>query len=257
MNYIQPQNLLLRSLPSEIWRAMIDKSELIQLDLHESVIKPNVAMTFVDFPESGVMSILQPMADGELIEVANIGNEGMLGVTALFNALEIGQTAFCQVEGKSHRIEMASFVELLNKHPLLRTVCERYAITLFDQLARNSGCFRTHEVDRRCARWLLSTHDRCHGKAFVLTQEFLSLMLGVSRTSVNQAAGALARAELISYVRGKVIVLDRKGLEQASCVCYSQMSAYYEKIMSTKINSDISGGLKDSKKIELIGAADA
>jgi CRP-like cAMP-binding protein len=255
MNYIQPENLLLRSLPAEIWRAVMDKSELVQLDLHESVIKPNIAMTFVDFPESGVMSILQPMADGELIEVANIGNEGMLGVTALFDGFEIGQTAFCQVEGKSYRIEIVSFVELLKKYPLFRAVCERYSVVLLDQLARNSGCFRTHQVDRRCARWLLSTHDRCHRKTFVLTQEFLSLMLGVSRTGVNQAAGALARAGLISYVRGKVIILDRKGLEQASCICYSQMSGYYEKIMSIKINSDIPDIFdvaKDSRITELL-----
>ena len=234
MDYIQPENFLLRSLPPEIWRAVVDKSELVQLDLHESIIKPNIAMTFVDFPENGVVSLLQPMGDGSLVEVANIGNEGMLGVTALFDAFEIGETAFCQVEGKAYRIEIESFLELLKRYPILRSVCQRYTVTLLDQLSRNSGCFRTHPVEQRCARWILSTHDRCHRKTFVLTQEFLSLMLGVSRTSVNQAAGALAKAKLISYVRGKVVVLNRIGLEQASCVCYSEMSKYYEKIMRFK-----------------------
>jgi CRP-like cAMP-binding protein len=234
MSYIQPENLLLRSLPSDIWRAVVEESELVQLDLHESVIKPNIAMTFVDFPENGVISLLQPMADGSLVEVANIGNEGMLGVTVLFDIFEIGETAFCQVEGKAHRIEINAFVELLKRYPQLRSVCERYTVTLLDQLSRNSGCFRTHTAAQRCARWMLSTHDRCHKKTFVLTQEFLSLMLGVSRTSVNQAAGVLAKAELISYVRGKVIVLDRIGLEQASCICYSEMGNYYKKIMLAK-----------------------
>jgi CRP-like cAMP-binding protein len=234
MNNIQPENLLLRSLPLEVWHAVLEKSELVQLDLRESVIKPNIAMTYVDFPENGVISLLQPMADGSLVEVANIGNEGMLGVTVLFDAFEVGETAFCQVEGKAYRIAIDSFVELLKRYPQLRSVCERYTVTLLDQLSRNSGCFRTHSTAQRCARWMLSTHDRCHKKTFILTQEFLALMLGVSRTSVNQAAGLLAKAELISYVRGKVIVLDRVGLEQASCICYSEMSNYYNKIMLAK-----------------------
>jgi CRP-like cAMP-binding protein len=234
MNCIQPKNLLLRSLPAEIWRAVVDKSELVQLDLHESIIKPNIAITFVDFPESGVMSILQPMANGALVEVASIGNEGMLGVTALFDAFETGVTALCQVEGTAYRIKVAPFVELLKRYPLFRTVCERYTVTLLDQLSRNSGCVKMHSIERRCARRLLSTDDRCHNKTFVLTQEFLSSLLGVSRTNVNQAAGALSKAKLISYVRGKVVVLNRIGLENASCICYSEMSNYYDRIMLSK-----------------------
>ena len=228
---IQTQNLLLRSLPGDICQAVLAQSDLVHLDLRESLIEPNTLIDFVDFPESGVMSLLQPMDDGTLIEIANIGNEGMVGATTVFEVFEIGEKAFCQVEGTSNRIATASFGLLLKKYPLLRKKCHRYVVTLLDQISRTAACYRTHSVEQRCARWVLATNDRCQNKAFVLTQEFLSLMLGVSRTSVNQAAGNLSDLGLISYVRGKISVLNREGLERASCSCYKEINAYYKKVM--------------------------
>lgn len=190
-------------------------------------------ITFIDFPESGVVSLLQPMQDGSLVEIANIGNEGMVGVSLALGVARTGEIAFCQVEGTSWRIGADNFLVLTKQHSELHALCQRYAVTLFDQVARNTGCNRTHSIEERCARWLLLTQDRCHSNQFVLTQEFLSLMLGVSRSGVNLAAGILAKAQLISYVRGKVTILDREGLESVSCECYAELVSYFHRVMDT------------------------
>lgn len=231
MNFDQPKNLLLLSLAPDITQEILNQSELVHLDLREHIIEPNKTIGFIDFPETGVMSILQPMADGSLVEIANIGNEGMVGVTVALGVSTIGELIFCQVEGSAWRIPAKLFLPLLKNHPTLLSLCHRYAVTLFDQVARNTGCNRTHSIEERCARWLLLTQDRCHSNQFILTQEFLSLMLGVSRTGVNLAAGMLSKAQLISYVRGKVTILDRAGLEAVSCECYQAMTSYFKQIM--------------------------
>ncbi len=230
----EPRNLLLRSLPLAIREAILNASELVHLDLRENLIEPNKPIRFVDFPESGVMSLLQPMDDGSLVEIANIGSEGMVGVTVVLGVRTIGEIAFCQVEGSARRIPTDAFLHLVKMYPELLSLCQRYAVTLFDQVARNTGCNRTHSVEERCARWLLLTHDRCHTNQFVLTQEFLSLMLGVSRTGVNLAAGILSKAQLISYVRGKITILDRAGLEAVSCECYEAMTSYFRQVMDAE-----------------------
>ena len=220
MNADTPKNLLILGLPADVAQAILSQSEFVHLDLRENIIDPNKPIAFVDFPEAGVMSMLQPMADGRVVEIANIGNEGMVGSTAALGVSTIAQVVFCQVEGSAWRVPIKPFLALVEKYPSLLALCQGYAVTLFDQVARNLGCNLNHSIEERCARRFLLTHDRCHNNQFILTQESLSSMLGVTRSGVNLAAGALSNARLISYVRGKITVLDRVGLEAVSCKCY-------------------------------------
>ena len=107
----------------------------------------------------------------------------------------------------------------------------RYALTLVTQIAQGSACNRLHPVEARCARWLLMTHDRVDGDVFPLTHEFLAAMLGVTRPSVSIAAGMLAKAGLIRYMRGVIEVLDRTGLEAASCECYGIIAGEFQRLV--------------------------
>lgn len=227
-----PRNSLLRKLSEPVRLAVLDASELVHIDMRESLIEPNKPMEFVDFPESGVMCLLTPMDDGGLVEVATIGNEGMLGTPIVLGVDTVSEVAFCQVPGKSWRIETKTFLSLLEQNEELSRLCRRYAMALFEQVALNTGCNRSHGVEERCARWLLLTRDRCDSDEFPLTQEFLATMLGASRPAINLVAGMLSRAKLISYVRGKITILDRNGLEEVCCGCYFKMRKHFEQVVS-------------------------
>jgi CRP-like cAMP-binding protein len=226
-----PRNNLLRRLPVNIAETILKSAEFTHLDLRDTLSEPNIPIRSVVFPESGFISVLLKMEDESLIEIATVGNEGMLGLPIAMGIESSQEMVFCQVTGTAWVVPAEIFAELVKKHAELKVWCDRYSVIFFDQVSRNAACSRSHDVSKRCARWLLQTQDRCQENEFVLTQEFLALMLNVSRTSVNIAAGALSRNGLITYVRGKVKVLDRDGLEKASCACYTNMRDFAAKVM--------------------------
>lgn len=230
---IGSQSLLLNRLHPAIARSVIDAGQVVHLNVREVAIQPNEPLKFVDFPQHGVMSYLQPMDDGSQVEVANIGNEGMVGAHIVNGNIPVSAICYCQVECASLRVDIDTFLELTKRYADLATLTRLYLLTLFDQMARNAGCKQTHSVKQRCAKWLLLTQDRCFNKHFMLTQEFLSRMLNVSRTVVNSCAVELTEEGLITYVRGKVTILNRAGLEQASCSCHSAIKKYFEETMQT------------------------
>ncbi|MFA6208506.1 MAG: Crp/Fnr family transcriptional regulator [Candidatus Obscuribacterales bacterium] len=232
MDTNQPRNLLLSSLSSPIIEDVRAVSELVHFDMRENIIEPNTTINFVDFLESGVLSLMSVMEDGSNIELAMIGREGMIGLPLLLGVETVGQKVACQVDATVLRVKAQDFLELVKRHPELGDVCQRYAVAMFEQVAITIGCNRTHPIEKRYARWLLLTHDRCDSDNFVATQGFLASMLGVSRTGVNMAAGALLRSKLITYVRGKVTILDRKRLEAATCDCYFAMGKSFETLMN-------------------------
>lgn len=127
---------------------------------------------------------------------------------------------FVQVEGDAWRIGADAFRRMLDARPAVRKLCLRYAAYFTSQLSQSVACNRLHTLEERAARWLLMTHDRVHGADFELTHEFLSLMLGVRRAGVSVAMGTLQNAGVVRYARGRVTVLDRAKLEEASCTCY-------------------------------------
>jgi CRP-like cAMP-binding protein len=224
---LEPQNLLLRKLPRPQMEELLSSAELVHFNLREYLIEQDKPIHFVEFPESGVISVLTQM-DSRLIEIANVGNEGFIGIPVLLGVKSIPEVAFCQVEGSGWRVPAEKFRQMLEEAPELNSLCHRYLATFLNQVARNSGCNWTHSIEERCARWLLLTHDRVDGDEFHLTQEFLATMLGVTRGGVNLAAGTLAKANLITYVRGKITVLDRPGLEKSTCECYGSIRRYFD-----------------------------
>lgn len=227
------RNLLLSKLERGKLDTILRAAELVHLDIRDNVILPDTKIEFVDFPEIGVTSLVTPMEDGSLIEIATIGNEGFVGSSVLLGVEAVPEWAFCQVAGSSWRLPIKDFKRLLSAYPEFSKLCERYGVAVFSQVARNMGCNWTHSIEERCARWLLLTHDRVDGNRFYLTQEFLAMMLGVTRSGVNAAAGVLQKAGLITYVRGTITILDRCALEKVACPCYSAISSYFRATFSS------------------------
>jgi CRP-like cAMP-binding protein len=212
---------LLDKLPEPDYHTISEHLELVDLPLRASIYERDEIVEHAYFPINCVLSLVAQMSDGQSVEVATIGNEGVAGLP-LF--LQTGRTsehrAFCQVPGSALRMAADAFLDCIDRVPSLRLQLQRYTMTLFAQVAQSSACNRLHPIEQRCARWLLLTHDRVGADRFPLTQDFLAQMLGVQRTSVNAVAQTLSEAGAIRYARGMITVLDRPRLEAAACECY-------------------------------------
>jgi CRP-like cAMP-binding protein len=213
------RNRLLGALPPEELEQLMPLLESVPLVDGMPIYEPNVPIAHVYFPISGVVSMVSEMTEGT-VEVGTIGREGMTGLPLVLHAATMPTRAFVQVPGHAYRIEGAQLATLMRIAPRVERLLYRYVLALFDQTAQHAACNRLHALEERCARWLLMTHDRVDGDVLPLKQQFLAEMLGVHRPAVTIAAGALQKAGVIRYTRGKVTVLDRAALEEASCKCY-------------------------------------
>ena len=172
------------------------------------------------FPESGIVSLITTLDDGEQVEVGVVGREGLIGLPLVFGDDRSLVEARVQVEGTALRLDAAALRDGMEESPALRDVLLRYALAFQAQVTLTAGCNARHPIEQRLARWLLIAHDRAEGDEFPMTQEFMAMMLGVRRPGVSLAAGVLQKAGLIRYIRGRMAVTDRPGLEAASCECY-------------------------------------
>lgn len=174
------------------------------------------------------------MSDGTAVEAATVGYEGMVGLPVFFGASRTQAQAVCQIAGRALRMEVAAFRAALGQGGKLPVMLGRYAQALFTLLGQSSACNRLHTMRERCARWLLMTHDRVDEDEFSLTQQFLSQMLGVRRATVTEAVGGLQAAGLIDYSYGRILILDRRGLEAAVCECYSIIHREFEQLLGNR-----------------------
>lgn len=223
-------NLLLAALPPND-RARLDAHlEPFPLPADLVLYEPNAPVRYAYFPTDGVISMVSDMEEGT-VEVGTIGREGMAGLPVLLHVPSMPMRVFVQVPGASLRIETARLRDAVRESPALERSLLRSAMAFLDQVAQSTACNRLHTLEERCARWLLMTHDRVLGDELILKQKFLAEMLGVHRPAVTLAAGALQRAGLISYKRGKIQVIDRAGLEHAACECYGRLLHTTEAIL--------------------------
>lgn len=212
--------------------------EPVTLALGEVVAAAGEPFRHVYFPESAVRSVISRMADGAAVEVGTVGNEGMVGIAAFLEAEAGVIETLAQIPGSAQRASAAAFVAGAHARPDMRRLLNRYTASYLTQVAQTAACNRLHGIEARCARWLLMTHDRVsEAERFPLTQEFLAIMLGVRRSGVNVAAGALRDAGIIRYSRGAVRVLDRPGLEAAACECYGVVRGQYDRLLARTSNS--------------------
>jgi CRP-like cAMP-binding protein len=210
-------------------------STIVPITPHELLHAPGGRIRHVYFPLRGVISLMTPLEDGEAIETATVGNEGMVGLHAWLAAGPLGNVqAMSQVAGEAFRMDADHFrAEVDGGGGKLRSVLLSYVEALFAQISQGVACHAAHPIQARCARWFLETHDRAGSDQFVLTQEFLSDMLGVRRPSVTVAARTLQNAGMIRYRRGEITVLDRQALEEASCECYGAIKKEFKRLFAT------------------------
>lgn len=178
-----------------------------------------------------MLSLLVTSGQQPRLEVATIGREGIAGAWAALQSQGAIGLNLVQIPGRAVRVEAETFRRIVLTRPAVQTLVQQYMYALVRQILYGAACNRIHSMEKRCARWLLMTHDRAGQDSFPLTQEFLSHMLGVRRATVNVATGMLKKAGFIRYVRGKVTVIDRPGLESASCECYEAIVKIYKPLV--------------------------
>lgn len=225
-------NRILDALPPRELERLLPALAPVSFELKHRLLEPGKAIGSVYFPVSAVVSLLTTMDDDSCVEVATIGNEGIVGVPVFLGAQAMGARDLYQVQvpGRTVAMDTATFLEATGRDPL-RGLVERYAQALFSQVTQQVACNGLHSVEERCSRWMLLTHDRVGSNEFPLTQEFLSQMLGVRRASVTLAAGALQNAGFIRYSRGRIAIIDRDGLENASCECYRTIRTEFDRLL--------------------------
>jgi CRP-like cAMP-binding protein len=214
-------NGLLAALPREDYQSLLGNLEPVALAAGEVLYEPGERIRYVYFPNEGQVSLLTMVVVGrKALEVSLVGPEGMIGIPLALGADASPVRALVQGSGSALRMKAASFCEALRHCLPLQHEVRRYAYAKLVQARQIAACNRFHSTEARLARCLLVTRDRVRSDQFHLTHEFLANALGVRRVGVTNAASALQRRKLISYRRGKIHILDRKGLTAASCGCY-------------------------------------
>jgi CRP-like cAMP-binding protein len=225
------ENRLLAGLTRKEYERLLPKLERVSLEFKQVLAEPHKPASHVYFPVSGVVSLVTYMGDGAGTEVGIVGNEGMAGISVfLGSGREVGRV-FCQVSGEALRMEAKALREETKGGSPLNEMLLRYTQALLVLVSQSTACNRLHTVEERLCRWLLMTHDRVEGDHFPITQEFMADMLGVRRPTVSLVASTVQRAGLISYSRGKMKVVDRPGLEAASCECYAKVKEEFHRLL--------------------------
>ena len=214
-------NELLAALPAEVLQRLSPALELLPLVLKEILHRPGDPIEYVYFPGAGFVSELTVLESGDMVEVATIGREGMVGIFASDGEERAPSLSMVQAAiDVCYRLRATVFREEMDRRGAFHQLMTRYMHAHVGLIMQSTACNAMHSVEQRLARWLLMAHDRVGLDDFPLTQEFLAMMLGVSRPSVTIVAGTLQKAGLITYHRGHLKIVNREELEAASCECY-------------------------------------
>jgi CRP-like cAMP-binding protein len=214
------KNLILRALPDKEYERLYPYLEPVALTKGTTLYSAGDAARHAYFVVSGMISLLAITEDGNAIEVGMVGNEGMVGLPVVLGFNIVPHLVVTQLPCTALRIRTDRLKAEFNLGGQLHGLLLRYTHTLITQLSQSASCNMFHTVKQRLCRWLLIARDRVESDTLCLTQEFVSQMIGAPRTSVTTVAGSLQREGLVSYRRGKIIILDGAGLEAASCECY-------------------------------------
>jgi CRP-like cAMP-binding protein len=225
------ENRLLAALSPQEWNRWAPMLERVDMPLGEVIYESGVALNYVYFPLTAIVSLLYVMENGASAEIAVVGNEGIVGVSLFMGGESTPSRAVVQSAGRGLRLEANRMKDEFNRGGPVLHLLLRYTQALITQMAQTAVCNRHHTLDQQLCRWLLLSLDRLPGNQLVMTQELIANMLGVRREGVTEGALKLQRAGLISYSRGRIAVLDRAGLEKRVCECYMVVKREYDRLL--------------------------
>jgi CRP-like cAMP-binding protein len=243
------ENQILTALPSSERQYLFGVVRNVTLPVKTVLFEPGAPIDALYFPTDGVISLVTPLLDGAIVEVATIGNEGIVGVP-LVPLGGLAVRAISQVAGHSLRLDAPAFLTLLERSSSFHSLVDKYTQALFGQISQAAACNRLHSSEERLSRWLLMSHDRVGSDHFMITQEFLGQMLGARRSTVSVSAGILQRAGLIRYARGHVTIVDRAGLEAVSCECYSVIRSELDRVVAPEFQARSPRASSDPRSTE-------
>lgn len=225
------QNHLLDALLNADYDRLFPNLELVELSLGEVLYESGGKLKYVYFPSTSIVSLLYVMEDGSSAEIAVVGNEGILGISIFMGGETTPSRAVVQSAGHAYRMKALVLKNEFNQAGPLQRLLLRYTQALITQMAQTAVCNRHHSVEQQLCRWLLLSIDRLPSNELNMTQELIANMLGVRREGVTEAAGKLHRAGLIDYTRGRIVVIDRPGLEKRVCECYQVVKTEFDRLL--------------------------
>jgi CRP-like cAMP-binding protein len=225
------ENHLLALLPRKDRVRFLEACTHVELALEQVLSDPGKPTKYVYFPTKGFISLISVIEGSPGVEVGMVGREGMLGAQLALGVVTAPLHALVQGAGTAWRIGTSAFKVELAASTSLQSSLNRYLYVMMAQLAESTACVRFHQIGPRLARWLLMSQDRSQANSFTVTHEFLAYMLGVRRVGITASAGGMQRDGLIEYRRGKITVLNRKGLEKAACGCYAADQKAYSDLL--------------------------
>jgi len=227
----RPKNRLLAALPDQDFRRLRPHLTTVPLTVKHTLLKRGAPIRYVYFPNGGVCSVTAMMKNGNAVEVATVGDEGMIGIAAFFGGLAMPGESMVQVpDTNAERMPVAVFHREMDRRGALYDAVSRYSQGTMALMMQSTACMALHAVQERCCRWLLMTHDRVRTDQFTLSHEFLAMMLGSTRPTVTVVARDLQQAGVIRYTYAKIAILNRKRLEAMSCECYATVKAEFDRL---------------------------
>jgi len=226
-------NRLLLKLPLLERRRLQPLLEHVDMARGDPIYGAGARVKYIYFVNRGLISLVRTMRDGRTVEIGIVGNEGMTGSYSLFGIDAAVMDAIVQIPGSALRISREAMLSQAGMSAALRDMVGRYAHFAIGAIAQTAACNRLHSLEERCCRWLLIGHDSALSDTFLLTHEFLAMMLGVLRPAVSLTANTLQKAGLITYNRGRITILDRPGIECCACECYAAMQDEFERLLGT------------------------
>jgi CRP-like cAMP-binding protein len=224
-------NHLLAALPDAEWQRWRHHLEWVSMPLGQVLYESGCLLAYVYFPITCIVSLLYVMENGSSAEIAVVGSEGLVGVSLFMGGDTTPSRAVVQSSGEGYRLRASLLKDEFQRAGPVMHVLLRYTQALITQMAQTAVCNRHHSLDQQLCRWLLLSLDRLQGSELAMTQELIANMLGVRREGVTAAAQNLQRDGLIRYTRGRIMVLDRTGLEARTCECYSVVKREYDRLL--------------------------
>ena len=230
------KNLLLACLPRDVYARIEPDLKPVSLPRGQVLHRPGEEIRDLYFPTTCMISITVTMRGGHTVEAGAIGRREVVGINAFMGGRETTQTEYVvQLPGDALSIAADPLKEEFNRNTEMRDVMLKYTQAYIAQISQNVACNRLHDLDERCARWLLEVRERVESDEFPLTHEFIAEMLGVRRAGVTEAAGRLKERGLIDYTRGHIQVTDLQGLAAASCECYMVLKEEYDRLLGIRL----------------------